>query len=181
MVCPERKAFSFDPDAVLYIAQAGDLAMEVRQIRLASERDIWPPYPFVRDLLKQVGIRKGMSEAEILRRLRPRAQVLLSWVDGTISQQCARRRVLPMWTWLPSLDPQTASSRAPRPPPGFVAINLEGLFDGRDLARLRLRDWDFHPNAEGHRKIADRLYAEILEQGGIDRLRPGFRQAMEGQ
>ena len=84
-----------------------------------------------------------------------------------------------MWVWLPSLDPRAASQPTPLPPPGFVAMNLDGLFEGRDFASLRLRDWDFHPNAEGHRMIAGRLYAEILERGGIDLLRPGFRQAME--
>jgi len=177
----ERKAFAFEPDAVLYVAQAGDLVAEVQEMRLAIERDAWPPYPFVRDLLAQAGIRNGMSEEEMLRRLRPDAQALLSWVYDTIAKQCAERGVLPMWGWLPSLNPRGASIPAPRPPPGFVAMNLEGLFDGRDLAGLRLTDWDFHPNAEGHRMIADRLYAEILERGGIDLLRPGFRQALEGQ
>ncbi len=177
----ELKAFAFEPDAVLHVAQAGDLLMEIHDLRLATERDSWPPYPFVRELLQQAGVRKGMSEAEMLRRLRPRAQTLLSWVDDTIAKQCAERGVLPLWAWLPSLDPRTASMPAPHPPPGFVAMNLEGLFDGRDLAGLRLTDWDFHPNAEGHRMIADRLYAEILERGGIDLLRPGFRQALEGQ
>jgi hypothetical protein len=177
----ELKAFAFEPDAVLYVTQAGDLAMEVHQMRLAIERNAWPPYRFVRDLLEQAGIRKGMSEAEMLRRLRPHAQALLSWVDQTIARQCTERGVLPMWVWLPSLDPKAAGKPAPRPPPGFLAMNLEGLFDGRDFTSLRLREWDFHPNAHGHRMIADRLYAEILERGGIDLLHPGSRQAMEGE
>ncbi|HSD10885.1 MAG TPA: hypothetical protein VLF14_07865, partial [Candidatus Binatia bacterium] len=154
----ERKAFSFEPDAVLYVTQAGDLAMEVHQMRLAVERDAWPPYPFARDLLAQAGIHKGMSDAEMLRRLQPRAQTLFSWVEDTIAKQCAERGLLPLWIWLPSLDPGTASMPAPRPPPGFVTMNLDGLFDGRDLAGLRLRDWDFHPNPEAHRMIADKLY-----------------------
>src|SRR5262249_14738492 len=177
----ELKAFAFEPDAVLYVTHAGDLAMEVHQMRIAIERDAWPPYQFVRDLLEQAGVRKGMSEAEMLRRLRPRGEALLSWVDQAIAKQCAERGVLAMWVWLPSLDPRAAGRSAPRPPPGFVSMNLEGLFDGREFARLRLRDWDFHPNADGHRMIADRLYAEILERGGIDLLRPGTRQAMEGR
>ncbi len=177
----ELKVFAFEPDAVLYVTQAGDLEMEVHQMRLAIARDAWPPYPFVRDLLEQAGIRKGMSEAEMLRRLRPHEQALLSWVEHMVAKQCEERGVLPMWVWLPSLNPRAAAKPAPRPPPGFVAMNLEGLFDGRDLTGLRLRDWDFHPNADGHRMIADRLYAEILERGGIDLLRPGHRQAMEGK
>jgi D-alanyl-lipoteichoic acid acyltransferase DltB (MBOAT superfamily) len=175
----DLKALAFEPDAVLYVAQAGDFQIEVHQMWLAAKRDVWPPYPFARDILGRAGIHKGMSEAEMMRRLRPYGQELFSSVERTIAERCTERGLLPMWLWLPSLDPRRAAKPAPRPPPGFVAMSLAGLFDGKDLATLRLRAWDFHPNAEGHRMIADRLYAEIVRQGGVDLLRPGVRHAKE--
>jgi D-alanyl-lipoteichoic acid acyltransferase DltB (MBOAT superfamily) len=180
----ELKAFAFQPDAVLYVTQTGDFTMAVHNMRLALERDIAPPYPFVRRLMEQAGIRKGMSESEMLRRLRPHAEALLSWVEQTIASECAQRGALPIWVWLPALDPAKRAEAPRHAPAGFAAMDLQDVFDERDLARLRVRDWDFHPNAEGHRMIAERLYDEIVKRGGIDLLRPGAREVtatVEGQ
>jgi lysophospholipase L1-like esterase len=42
-----------------------------------------------------------------------------------------------------------------------VIINLDGVYDAYPVDAIRLAEWDEHPNALGHRLIAERLYQEI--------------------
>jgi hypothetical protein len=44
---------------------------------------------------------------------------------------------------------------------GFTIIDLSDVYDGHDLSSLWIERWDHHPNAVGHRLIADRLYEEL--------------------
>jgi lysophospholipase L1-like esterase len=44
---------------------------------------------------------------------------------------------------------------------GFLIVNPSDLYENKDVASLRISDWDLHPNAAGHRLIADRLYKEL--------------------
>ena len=56
-------------------------------------------------------------------------------------------------------------------------IDLGDVYEGQDLAAIRVAEWDQHPNARAHRLIAERLYGELLAQRGaifpaMERLRP---------
>jgi hypothetical protein len=37
------------------------------------------------------------------------------------------------------------------------------LYDGQDLSAIRVAPWDNHPNAIGHRQIADAIYAQLRQ------------------
>jgi hypothetical protein len=50
---------------------------------------------------------------------------------------------------------------------GFIVIDLSDVFDGEDLESIRLAEWDDHPNAKGHRLVADRLYQAIVQRPDI--------------
>jgi hypothetical protein len=45
---------------------------------------------------------------------------------------------------------------------GFVTLDLFDVYDGHDLSELRVSETDRHPNADGHRVIADRFYQELV-------------------
>jgi hypothetical protein len=42
-------------------------------------------------------------------------------------------------------------------------LDLSGAFNGREPNDVRLAEWDAHPNALGHRLLADRLFALLAE------------------
>ncbi len=46
---------------------------------------------------------------------------------------------------------------------GLPFIDLFGVYPSDRLDELRVAPWDDHPNAEGHKIIADRLYAELRQ------------------
>jgi lysophospholipase L1-like esterase len=37
------------------------------------------------------------------------------------------------------------------------------VYAGHNLKTLQASPWDFHPNAEGHRLIAERFYRDLTE------------------
>jgi len=47
---------------------------------------------------------------------------------------------------------------------GFVIIDLDDVYKGRDINQLRLAEWDDHPNTQGHRLVAEHLYQGLVEQ-----------------
>ena len=51
---------------------------------------------------------------------------------------------------------------------GFVVLDLSDVYKNDTLQSLSRSERDqHHPNAKGHRIIADRLYEELRAQGGL--------------
>lgn len=170
----ESEALAFAPDAALYVAHPEDFDVEVWAVaRAYAEGGALPPDPSIRALLDRAGLRPEMAKSEVDRRLAPHGRELETLVLARVAARCAARHVRPMWALLPSLGGIVRVRKAlvPRPPPGFVWLDLSTVFDGHDPAHLLMGARDFHPNARAHRLIADRLYAELVRVGlpGEDR------------
>jgi len=48
------------------------------------------------------------------------------------------------------------------------------VYEGKDEIDLWVAEWDQHPNAKGHRIIADRLTRELLQRPAILTKRTGI-------
>jgi hypothetical protein len=55
---------------------------------------------------------------------------------------------------------------------GFLMLDLRDVYDGHDLATLRVFEWDGHPNSAATRLIADRLFDELRRHGAALHLAP---------
>jgi hypothetical protein len=157
-----NKVFAFQPDAVLFVAHGNDLRGNTNQIVTKQVEGVTNPFDFPRETLIKAGVRKGMLEAEGRKLLLPYQNQLLSWVYQRIVQECQQHDALPVWLFLPVLEEQPGGATAAELLPlaeqaGFMALDLTGVYEGQDKNSLIVATWDWHPNAQGHRLIAERL------------------------
>ena len=47
---------------------------------------------------------------------------------------------------------------------GNIVLNLADAYENQDVESLVVAYWDKHPNAKGHRLIAERLYQALREK-----------------
>jgi hypothetical protein len=154
-------------DVVLYEATPADPAWDERRLRALLARGVGRDAPQYRAALDAAGITPGMDAETLRRRLRPRRWNLLENVYATIVAECRARGVPAAWVLLPRVGKATdpgerrrlldAARRA-----GFdPVIDLSDAFDGLDPAALAVAPDDYHPNADGHARLARRLHAAL--------------------
>ncbi len=162
----DQKALAFHPDA-LYLFVNSDEGFWVTYFLANTIRQGKPmPYPYLTELAARTGIDARTSRAEAESRLAPYTDQVLSWTLRTIAEKARANGIRPVLVYL--LNP------GPNPPEtynakllkeaeqdGLTVIDLADLFQAQDAATYRVAPWDFHPNAAGHERIADRLLQEL--------------------
>jgi len=164
MLTLDRKAFRFNPDAVLYFAHAADAKGAIEHLARAAQRGVAFRSPFLVGLLRDAEVSGGMSRAVVEERLKPVSMRLLTWVYEQVVQQCHQHGVLPVWVFLPMANerlPQSLADAAREA--GFATLDLSGAYRGQDRMAIRISASDGHPNAFGHQLLANRLY-DALQQ-----------------
>jgi hypothetical protein len=158
------KPWSFEPDAVWYVAAGHEASETLRYlVKMVHER-IALPYGYLQEVVKRAGIRPDMEEDTALRRLEPFRHEIMFWVYHQIAQRCRKRGVLPVWTfvpWLGSYIGETEVIPIAREA-GFVVLDLGQVYAGHDPKTLWVTEWDHHPNAAAHALIAARMY-QVLQ------------------
>lgn len=160
-------------DVVLYEATPADVGWDTHRLR----RVLWMGWgfdaPVYRDALAQLRLSPGRDVETYKRRLRPYRWEVLEGVYRHIVSECHRRGVPCVWFLIPRVD--KASDEEDRAgllrrarAAGFDAVlDLSDAFEGADAATLAVAPGDYHPNAEGHARIA-----RALER----RLEPSLRE-----
>lgn len=163
----EKRVFSFEPDAVFYVAHSND---ENRLIELMSRKQHRPhiPYNDLKEIHRRLGINTETAEVIAEKKLRPFGAEMLSWAYRRIVQDCRQRAVLPVWIYLPTLAQRSDETEALEQvrmaqEAGFITLNLFGVYENINPTSIRLAEWDDHPNARGHKLVADRLYNVLSE------------------
>ncbi|MGH2395307.1 MAG: hypothetical protein ACRDGH_17750, partial [Candidatus Limnocylindria bacterium] len=176
----ENTALAFRPQALFLVAHHLEEDMVVRNLANSARMGQEIPYDYFSQIAAQAGVTEGMSQAEAERRLQPFTDPLLSWSYNHIVEIARQNGILPVWIYITTPELTAAQediaylSRLAEGA-GFVVLNLADVYAGRDLEALIVAEWDRHPNARGHRLIADRLYQELLahpEAIPLDRLSP---------
>ena len=169
LVDMETRMFDFHPDAVLYVG-IDDLYWMVKDVADAAELGLPVPYDYINRVMREEGLKKGTSYAESSQKLKPRQEELLKWLYAEIVARCREHGVVPMAGYIPSPrkidDPHKQADLARQMElareAGFVVLDMTHAFDGEtDPRELWIAPWDSHPNARGHRLLADALYAEL--------------------
>ena len=107
-----------------------------------------------------------MDEATAVKQLAPYGEEILKTVYDYLVSYSREQGIMPVWIFLPQVrdgawQEETPAAVRIAQASGFVVINLEDVYKGRDIATIRLAEWDDHPNALGHQLVADRLYEAL--------------------
>ena len=177
-----EKALRFQPSAVFYVAAGREVSRATDYMAEVVHKAIPIPYAPLADIVAKAGLKSGADQDTALRQLNPyRADVLAATYAGIVSRIRAAG-AMPVLVFLPQVragtwEEETPETLAIASKAGFVVIDLSDVFSGQSLETIRVADWDDHPNAKGHRLVAERLYAAVTARPEIIAERPGHQSA----
>jgi hypothetical protein len=162
----QHKVLDFQPATLFFVAHPNDGVEAINH--LAERVRVGSPigYPFLEEIVQRAGIGVETSVEAAERQLKPFEDEIIAWTYQQIIEVCRTHDILPVWILIPTPQPdislpgieglETLARQS-----GFYVLNLSDVYEGYELERLWLSEWDHHPNARGHQLIADRLYQEL--------------------
>lgn len=165
IILENGRVASFKPNAILLVGHGADL--------MTTDHVLWGinnsaiTHDYLKRAVDSVGAVKGLPRTELLRRLRPLERQIVVETFRRIKAIGDSIGAPVFWVYVPTpmQKPTEERERAiveVAREAGLPVIDMRGLFAGMDEPSLVVADWDRHPNAEGHRLIAERLYQELL-------------------
>jgi hypothetical protein len=155
------------PDLVLFESTAADPGWDERRLRGLLPRGVGWDSPLYRDILAEARVRPGGTFEAYKRALRPFRWEFLASVYRTAVADCRARGVPCVLVLIPRVgkaaDPADRRRLiAMARDAGFAMIaDLSDAYDGLDPEDLAIGPHDFHPNADGHARLARRLDAAL--------------------
>ena len=174
----ERRVFDFRPDVILYMAYSPELEWTFSSAQHLIKNQLVGEFPFVKLAMDRAGVSidaGAMPKEKIVleSRLAPYAEDALRAVLERFRTGAAARGIRPVLVLGASLDDAGRSTEIDRliklgQASGMKFLNMQGAFDEvKERKSLWIAPWDTHPNAQGHRLLAARLYALLLEEGVV--------------
>ena len=169
LVVLEDRALEFRPAMMILVAHTGSASHAVNSLVDAYREGVPLRYDFLERLLRERGIDTATGRSEALRRLDEDRFELLQWVYQRMADLSRSHGVQPVWVHLPTAGQAAAEGDLERlialaHRAGFVTLDLTGCFDGHGVEEIWFGEWDRHPNALGHRLIAERLYQLLMDR-----------------
>jgi D-alanyl-lipoteichoic acid acyltransferase DltB (MBOAT superfamily) len=160
----EHRALQFAPDVVIYIG--GPRENSSAHIAHMYREGVPSPYPFIEDLIHRSRLRREMSRQRMSALLAQRHVETLDFIYSRFASVAREHGATPVYFYLPALDgatPEITEQHRLADEAGFAILNLDNVYAGRRPDELKLTPGDYlHPNAVGHRMIADALFAELM-------------------
>jgi hypothetical protein len=174
----------FEPDVVIVVAhpREGTRLIKRLQILVTRMRGGVADYEYLADLLRKAEAHAELPSDEFALRLAPFREDLLRWSYHNIVAAVRAYEAVPVLALVPltseDFDAETLEqlSRIAQESAAIVMV-LPNPFGGLELERITLSNSDDHPNALGHRLIADRFYVGLLQNAEVLGLFPKRAQA----
>lgn len=114
-----------------------------------------------------------MTEDQAMKRLKPYSEEMLDWLYTRFAEICRQQGIRPVYIYTPvvhklekDIEKETQFMNAAKAA-GFAIVDVSDAYENHPVETLRVAEWDMHPNAEGHRLLADRLYQALRENPAI--------------
>jgi GDSL-like Lipase/Acylhydrolase family len=174
-----REGWRSSPDLVLFQGTPADFGWDDRKLRSLLPRGIgWDAYSYQEGLLRS-GARPGGDEESYKLALRPHREAMLAGVYRAVADDCRARGMPSVWLLLPRVGkPVLPADRArmvglARASGFSVIVDLSDAFDGLEPSSLAIGPDDFHPNADGHARLAEQIDIRLREFLTIHRAESG--------
>jgi hypothetical protein len=188
LVVVDKKVFPFSPNAVMLVLHSVEDSRLIGALVTIVRNDTRIEYPYVQRALQKAGVRHGMEEPELRRRISAISKDLVRWSYAQIAERCQRNGVPLIGIAFPIPGPSEkaddlAEVVAAATAAGIRVLSLGRVYDGQRLADITLLaptprrpNGDTHLNELGHRLVAERLF-QLLRENDSHALKIGFPNA----
>lgn len=173
LVIFEKKVLDFAPDAVFLVATPLDDFISARHLADMAVLGVDIPYEGLRKIVQKTGINQQTAETDAVKIMKRHSEELLLWVYPRFAAICRQHDIRPVYIYTPVLQKvQNEAEKKERfirlaQEAGVAIIDLSGAYENQQSELLRVAEWDWHPNAEGHRLLADQLYKALQSNQSI--------------
>jgi len=178
VVVLDRKVFPFAPNAVLVAIHDVEQNRMINHVASLVRGNVAIEIPYLRQKLQDAGVKPGMAEPELRRRIAPIVPDLVRWSYQRIAEICREHRVPVVGIVFPEprrSEESLATTVGWASEAGIPLLDLQGFQDGHAMSALRLTSGDMHLNALGHQLVANRLY-QLLHENDARALKLGFQK-----
>jgi D-alanyl-lipoteichoic acid acyltransferase DltB (MBOAT superfamily) len=161
----DDQILTFSPDTLLLMAHRRDEERTIEDLAKAVKNRLTVPYEYLRNIINRAGVNSDMALITITMRLRPYRDEILLWGYQRVVRVCRERGIRPVWLFIPMPYERLRESNVSyylrmAQKAGFGVISMLHAYDGEEPDAVTLPT-SGHPNALGHKLLADHLY-EVL-------------------
>jgi lysophospholipase L1-like esterase len=159
----QRVGWPMRPDLVICEATEADIGWDERRLRYVLARGQGFDSPLYRWALDASGVAPGWSPDQYKHALQPYHREILAGAYRAMAADGAARGVPIVWVLIPRVGQPSVPAKheailAMARAAGFArVVDASDAYDGLDAARLAVEPDDFHPNPDGHARLAHRL------------------------
>jgi D-alanyl-lipoteichoic acid acyltransferase DltB (MBOAT superfamily) len=170
-----KEALAFNPDAVIDISITGEHILAITNLKDAIRRKAQNIDPHLKDIVARSGTTSNMSSEEIERRLGGYQDEIVAWGYSSFAETARNHGIEAVIFMLPKLGDADSAyegeweilSRMWRTA-GLQAVHMGDVYGPLNQRNeYKLAPWDWHPNAKGHRLIANRVVRELAAMDHI--------------
>jgi len=163
------RVFEYDFDGLIYFAHTDERGKVVKEFTTIIKHKLPLKYPFLDSIVKVSGVKPYMSVLQIRELIAPYADAIMKWGYKEIFNQCKKNNVVPIWAYMETTtefvnDKEYNELKAYAESLGFVTLDLRNTYGNIDRVEIQISDLNTHPNALGHRIIAERFYNELRKK-----------------
>ena len=165
----EKQALEFGIDLVLDMAITDEMYLAVRNLRDIARKPSLDVDPYLRDVIRRAGVTPDMSDDQIEHLLRPFGDEVCRWGYSQLAKMAEQYGFDVVVFVLPRTSDTNRSYQkewrllsAMSGESGVKFVELGGVYGPfSEVNSIKLAPWDWHPNAAGHERLAERIYQEL--------------------